>query len=363
MDPSISIKLKRYPSTSDKSLQAWNAADELILDYLKTENLKNLPTVIYHDKFGFLSCHLADWNPQIICNYKSQEKAILQNIEMNKLQNHSNTFSHPLDQLDNQYKLALFKIPKSVDLFELYLNQLIPCLQNDAKVICGFMTRHFNKQSLEVAQKYFEEVQQTKASKKARLMILKNPRSFQRASLVHEIKWSGNKHLKQYFGVFSASKIDLATQLLLDHLDINTSQNQILDLGCGNGVLAWKARQLNPSAHIHLTDDNYLAIASAKLNIDSSPNTYFHYTDNLSHLENQTFDLVLSNPPFHFEFENNIDITIRLFKEVYRVLKPKGEFTLVANKHLNYKTHLIKQFHSVVDHVENEKFVIYRCTK
>ena len=43
-----------------------------------------------------------------------------------------------------------------------------------------------------------------------------------------------------------------------------------------------------------------------------------------------------------FEFENNIEVSIELFKEVYRCLKMGGRFVLVANKHLNYKTHLQK---------------------
>lgn len=359
------IRIIRYPSTQDKSLQAWNSADDLIIDYLKPEDVKQKEMIIYHDRFGYLSCHFHNYEPLIVTNFKSQQKSIINNLDKNNLNYNKNRFITPLDNIGETIKTAIVKIPKSTDLFELYLNQLVHSLNSDSRVVCGFMTRNFSKQALEIANNYFEEVEQTKAWKKARLMILKKPKKRDKAELVHEIELSANQVLKQYYGVFSASKIDIATRFFLENLQTGQSQQpkDILDLGCGNGVLAYKARQLNPSAPIYLTDDNFLAVESAKLNLGSSPVNHFLFTDDLTDFKDKSLDLVLSNPPFHFEYENNIDITLNLFKEVFRILKPAGEFQLVANLHLNYKAHLIKLFTSVSTLAQNNKFIVYKCIK
>lgn len=361
MELNENLIIKRYPTTQDKSLQAWNAADELILGYVKEHNEQLNHLVIYHDKFGYLTCYLNQFQPVIVINYKSQQKSIERNIIQNGLVLDNLELISPLDQFAKKTYKVLIKIPKSVDLFELYLRQLIPFLNEKSEVICGFMTRYFSQHALKIAQNYFEEVQQSKAKKKARLMILKRPKKLKDKNLIKELKLNEKTTLKQYSGVFSAAKIDIATQFLMDHLQIRSQHHQILDLGCGNGILAHRAYELNPSANIHLTDDNFLAIASAKLNLPSS--FHYYFTNNLEVFNDGDFDLVISNPPFHFEYENNIEITLDLFKEVFRVLKVKGEFQLVANLHLNYKVHLVKYFSEVEILAQNNKFIVYRCIK
>lgn len=296
-------------------------------------------------------------------NYKSQELAIQKNWSLNRLVHEDLKTIYPLDSLDKSCDIAIIKIPKSTDLFELYINQLMQALHNGSVVICGFMTRNFSNNALQTAQKYFEEVEQTKARKKARLMILKSPKTQITQNLIHEIKTDKAAILKQYYGVFSASRIDFATQFLLNHLTIDSNENKILDLGCGNGILAYVAHQQNPKAEIHLIDDHYLAIESAKLNLGSSNNIHYHFSDNLNLFSDNYFDLVISNPPFHFEYENNIEITLELFMEVYRILKPNGKFKMVANLHLNYQVHLSRYFYSVEIMKQNEKFVTYKCIK
>ena len=81
------------------------------------------------------------------------------------------------------------------------------------------------------------------------------------------------------------------------------------------------------------------------------------------YFEQDYFDVVISNPPFHFEHENNIEVSLSLFQQVFNKLKPNGRFQLVANSHLNYRTHLLKIFPEVISTAENEKFVVYECIK
>ena len=298
-------QVKRYPKTDLSSLKAWNASDELILEYLTEKNLLSSPATIYHDRFGFLSTLLSDYKPTSIILFQSQKKSIVQNLKDNSVEDSSVKYNFPLDALNDKTALALVKIPKSADLFELYLQQLISHLKEDALVIAGFMTKYFNKQSLEIAQKYFEVVEQSKAKKKARLFILKRPKTLAKQDLTKEINLSDKISFKQYYGVFSAKRIDFATQFFMEHFSVLPSDNKILDLGTGNGVIAWKARKLSSTAKINLLDDNYLAVESAKLNMPEGEN-FYHFNDDLLHITNNSYDLVLSNPPFHFEHETNI---------------------------------------------------------
>ena len=266
----------------------------------------------------------------------------------------------PLYKLKTPFDLVLIKIPKSLDLFRFQLDQLHESLKEDALVICAFMTKYFSAKILKIAEDYFELCEQSVAWKKARLLFLKKKRKVEKKELINSISYSKKKEFKQYYGVFSAKKIDQATLLLIQHLDVRLGHNKILDLACGNGILAHAALVNKPNAEIHLLDDSELAIASCKINIDSEK-ACFHYNDTLDNFENNTFDLIISNPPFHFEHETNIEVALNLFKEVKRCLKKGGSFQLVTSNHLNSKTHLNKLFHKVNIIAQNEKFVVYHC--
>ncbi len=355
------MQIHRYPSTQNKSLQAYSAADRYILRYLQEEQLQLASPLIYQDRFGYLSCHLAHLHPQVVLSYKSQEKALRKNIKKNKLNEENITLLNPLSTLEQNSQWVLLRIPKSLDLLRLYFQQMSPALNASSRVICGFMTKYFSPQILDIAAEYFEVVEQSRAWKKSRLLVLSQPKPYQERSMIRQIALDSNQSLQQYFGVFSAHKIDWATQFLMEHLQLPDSEEfDLLDLACGNGILAYAVRNQRPASRTHLLDDSFLAIASAKLNLGQHKVNYY-YNDNLEDLEDQSIDYVISNPPFHFEYETNIEVAIRLFGEVKRVLRKGGTFQLVANQHLNYKTHLVQLFSKVQICASNDKFIIYSC--
>jgi 16S rRNA G1207 methylase RsmC len=314
---------------------------------------------LYNDRFGFLACHNHHLNPIVICSHSSQKQAITKNLEANRLALLST--ADPITDLEDKLDFVLLKIPKSLSEFRLYLQHISYSSTKDITVICGFMTRHFSPKLLAIGEEYFESVEQSKAVKKARLLILRTKKPPPKLEPIHSIDYRSTTY-KQYWGVFSRDHIDYATQYFLEHVELSKTDQCILDLGSGNGVIANEIFKQLPESEIHLMDDSYLAIASSKLNIQGD-DIYFHWHNNLSIFEDQQFDLIVSNPPFHFEYEINIQTTINLFKECERCLKEGGSLQLVANKHLNYKTHL-KRIFSIVEIVsENEKFVIYKCQK
>tara|TARA_B110000967_G_C18890111_1_gene566755 strand:+ start:841 stop:1932 length:1092 start_codon:yes stop_codon:yes gene_type:complete len=351
--------IERYPTTENKSLKAWSAADEHILNFLEESKIATKKTVVYNDRFGFLSTFIAQNMPTVVLDFKSQEKAFELNFKTNELSFDVPTKSS-IDPNKANYKLALLKIPKSLDLFRLQLSQIHGSLTENGQVVCGFMTKYFSKQYLSIASEFFEDCTQSKAWKKSRILILKKKRKIKKQTFLNEISYSSDKIFKQHYGVFSAKNIDYATQFFIDHMDVRMDHTKILDLAAGNGILAYAVQKEKPNSEIHVLEDSHLALESSKMNIEGT-NVHFHYNDCLADFEDQSFDLIVSNPPFHFEHETNIEVALELFKEVKRCLKKGGSFQMVTSHHLNSKTHLYKLFHKVDIVSEDLKFVVYNC--
>jgi 16S rRNA G1207 methylase RsmC len=360
------LTISRYPASDNRSLKSYSAADDYILNYIQEHDINSKEVKIFNDRFGYLTLHLIDNSPTIICNYKSQEYAILNNALDNKIEENSLNFQNPLSDNIGTTNLAIIKVPKSMDLFRLFLIQIHKASTQNTKVICGFMTKYFTKQMIGIASEYFDVQEQSLAWKKSRLLILSKPKTEADTEIINTIAHKNvngdNVKLKQYYGVFSAKHIDYATQFLIQNIELDSQIYKVLDVASGNGILAYEIYQLKPDVEIHLLDDSYLANESAKLNLKDYNATY-HYADNLVDIESEYFDLVVCNPPFHFEHENNIDIALELFHGIKRVLHEDGRFLCVANLHLNYKTHLSRIFHQVEVVAMNSKFVVYECWK
>lgn len=362
-----SFTFTRYPDSSNRSLRAWSAADEFILSWMKEHISEFKSLAVYHDRFGFLSITLNSFKPYTILETRSQVRALLQNLSQNGMEADESRFLNPLTPLPENVDLGIIKIPKSMDLFRLYLAHLHASLSDDGMVLCAFMTRHFTPQMTEIASEFFENCEQSLAQKKSRLLILSKKKAIDTYpsllnTLTSEFPDGENVQLQQYFGVFSGKKIDGGSQFLMEHLTVRENENCILDAGTGNGILALAARKQKEDAEIHVTDDSVLAIESARLNLGTT-NVYYQHIDTLEAYKNDFFDLVLCNPPFHFDHENTIEISLSLFKQIKRCLKGGARFLCVANQHLNYKTHLEPLFSSVQILAENKTFVVYECLK
>jgi SAM-dependent methyltransferase len=122
---------------------------------------------------------------------------------------------------------------------------------------------------------------------------------------------------------YSITDIDWHTWLF-QQLAI-TSQQKILEVGCGNGML-WKknADQLPQEIEIILTDQSEEMINAARENLAASPQVRFQVMkiEDL-HFEENTFDLVIANHMLY-----HVPDIEQALREVRRVLKSQG--TLIA---------------------------------
>ena len=356
---SSELIVNRVPESTNNSLRAWSAADELLISHLNETKTESV--LIYNDAFGYLSANAQPRKVFGALDAKSQEKATLENFATNSLDSENFVSTSLLSEMTEKLEMGMMKIPKSLELFELFLSHFVKNASKNATLLCGFMTRNFTKHLLEIAEEYFEEVEQSLSKKKARLLVLKNPKKVSVKSMIKSIPF-GDEELKQYFGVFSSNHIDYATQFLIENLEPPEVVNSALDLASGNGVLAKEIQKKFPESELFLVDDSQLAVESSKLNLKGENISFFH-NNNLEDIASNSLDYVVSNPPFHVEYEIDISLPLRLFRAVEKKLVNEGKFQLVANSHLNYKPHLEKIFKRVSVVFDNDKFVVYSCYK
>lgn len=87
-----------------------------------------------------------------------------------------------------------------------------------------------------------------------------------------------------------------------------TAQAQILDLGTGTGAIALAIAKHCPNAHVTAVDfsENALNIARENAESLSIPNVSFVHSHWFSELNNQQFDLIVSNPPYIAEHDPHL---------------------------------------------------------
>lgn len=154
---------------------------------------------------------------------------------------------------------------------------------------------------------------------------------------LHEFEAAG-LNLVAEPGVYAAGKLDPGTALLLETFDFSSATaKRVLDLGCGYGILALKASLAG--AEVTALDDDLSAVRSTHRNaraygLDLRP---LHSDVNSELKEDERFDLVLMNPPFHVGKGVRLELPHAFIAAAYRHLAPGGELVLVANQALAYE--------------------------
>ncbi len=144
-------------------------------------------------------------------------------------------------------------------------------------------------------------------------------------------------------GVYAAGKLDSGTALLLATYLGDPSGQRVLDLGCGYGLLALKASLAG--AEVTALDDDLAAVRSTYRNARAYglDLRVLHSDVNSELKEDERFDIVLTNPPFHVGKQVRLELPHAFIAAAYRHLEPGGEMVLVANQALQYE-HLLARF-------------------
>jgi 16S rRNA (guanine1207-N2)-methyltransferase len=138
-------------------------------------------------------------------------------------------------------------------------------------------------------------------------------------------------------GVYAAGKLDPGTAFLLQTYDVTTlATKNVLDIGCGYG---------------HANAERYgLDIRT----LHSDVNSELH--------EDERFDAVLMNPPFHVGKQVILDVPRAFIAAAHHHLTLGGELVLVANKALGYEG-LLEHFSFWETLATHQQFKVLRAIR
>lgn len=364
------FELQRLPQNVHESLRAWDAADEYVLDY--TANLE-LPytskILIINDTFGALAIGLNSFQPHALSDSYLSQQATRLNLAKNNLPEAAVTLTKSLEPLEQIFDLVIIKVPKTLALLEFQLFQLRSCISENTKIIVAGMVKVLTPSVWNLLNRIIGETKTSLAQKKARLIFATLNPNFSTPQNPYPIRYvleNTDYLITNHANVFSREKLDIGTRFFLEQLPQSEKYQDIVDLGCGNGIVGLIAAQKNPMAQIHFVDESFMAIESARENFEQAfknQRGQFYIDDCLTNFAQNSTDLVLCNPPFHQQHVIGDFIAQTMFKQAKNVLRKKGELWVIGNRHLNYGVTLARFFgkSNVILIVQNTKFQIWKA--
>ncbi|MEG3638320.1 class I SAM-dependent methyltransferase [Magnetococcus sp. PR-3] len=167
-------------------------------------------------------------------------------------------------------------------------------------------------------------------------------------------------------GLFSWAEPDPASLMLLEALQGHAAYH-LLDWGCGCGLIGTTLAKREPTLQVTLSDDMVRATLcsaeTAQLN-GVTERCHMVLEDGIgSILQRQSFDTVVTNPPFHRGQSLNRAVAERFIQHATEILERKGTLWLVANGFLDYGPLLKEAFATVEVALRDTKFVVWKATK
>lgn len=104
-------------------------------------------------------------------------------------------------------------------------------------------------------------------------------------------------HVTTSNGVFSGSRVDLGTSVLLRHAPEPPEHDNLLDLGCGWGPITLALAQASPDATVWAVDVNERALELTDLNAKANGCANVHAVTAQQVPDDVEFDAIWSNPP------------------------------------------------------------------
>lgn len=374
------LTLIRYPAKHQhKSLQAWDSADELLIEHLLTEQSVPVgqPWIIMNDDFGSLGTFFAEQQPLWVSDSTIARLSLSENLQANGC----NAISaiDCLTALPAAPALVLIKIPRTLALLEHQLIQLRSVVTPNTRIIAAAKIKAVTRGVLDLFEKYLGPTNTSLAKKKSRLIFCSpDPARLSREmASPYPTVWqcklpTGNSvSVSNHANVFSRQSLDIGARLLLEHMSV-ANHDHVVDLGCGNGVLGLNALTLAPQCSVTFVDESYMAIESARDNVAANfphqlAQCQFVASNCLEALLNRsdkpTVTKVFCNPPFHQQNTITDHIAWQMFHDAYELLNKGGHLIVVANRHLDYYPKLKRLFGGVTTLANDRKFVIYSAAK
>lgn len=373
--PFAQLDLLRQPEQQDEPLQAFDAADEYLLNHLHDLALHeqglhaDSRVLLLNDSFGALAASLA---PHCVVTSGGDSHlgflALQKNLARNQLPDTAVTFVPASQVPQGPFDWVLIRVPKTLALLEEQLIRLHGQLAPGARVIAGAMLKHLPRAAGDLLEHYIGPVQASLAVKKARLLSA-TPTDKPAVVSPYPSRYALEQpplQLLNHANLFCREGLDIGTRAFLPHLPKSLAARRVADLGCGNGVLGIAHALANPQDELTLVDESYMAVQSAAENwraaLGERPVT-LRAGDGLAEQAPESLDLVLCNPPFHQQQVVGDFLAWRMFTQARAALVTGGELWIVGNRHLGYHGKLKRLFRGVEQVAATPKFVVLRAIR
>ncbi|WP_439823652.1 methyltransferase [Aeromonas caviae] len=365
------LTLYRYPRQNQDPLQAWDAADEYLINELaESQQAPDGPVIIMNDGFGALAAFLHAHAPVCVTDSHVSERATLANLAENGLDPDAIRLQDALAPLPDAPALVVIKVSKYQALLEQQLLALRQVVTPATRILAAGKAKDIHTSTLKLFEKYLGETRTSLAWKKARLIhctpAAERPPLPNPFPTVWPLEGSGML-IHNHANVFSRTSLDIGARFMLDNLPIHSAR-KVIDLGCGNGVLGLSLLAKDSEVEVTFIDESYMAVASARLNVehnlpDALPRAHFLVNNCLDGVPAGSADRILCNPPFHQLQAITDHIAWQMFTDAHRVLPQGGELWIVGNRHLDYHNKLKRLFGNAQVVASNSKFVILKAIK
>jgi 16S rRNA G1207 methylase RsmC len=369
--PFGSYLLQRLPLRSKETLRAWDAGDEYLLQELsdreKTAN-KDAKVLIINDQFGALATSLNRYNVTCWGDSYLGEISTVHNYAINNIDTKATLVASTMEP-SGIFDIVIIKVPKTLALLEQQLITMQSHVDANTVMIAGGMVKNIHNSTIALFKKYIGTTITSLARKKARLI---HP-SYTHKSGAYSpyptdyLDETTGLILSNNANVFSRENLDIGARFMLEHFEQLPISKNVIDLGCGNGVLGIMAKKTLPECKITFIDESYMALDSATKNYLAATNdeagARFIIADSLTDITLDKPDLILCNPPFHQHNTIGDHIAWRMISQSFRALKRGGKLWVIGNRQLSYHSKIERLFGNCETISANKKFVVLVGTK
>lgn len=161
-------------------------------------------------------------------------------------------------------------------------------------------------------------------------------------------------------GIFSADAADPGSRALAEALPARLP-DRVADLGAGWG---WLSREIlsRGVSELHLVEADLRALDCARANVDD-PRAHFHWADATMWQPDTPLEAVVMNPPFHAGRKGDPSIGKAFIAAAARMLGPRGQLWMVANRHLPYEPALTAAFRDSTELGGDTRFKILHAAR
>lgn len=159
--------------------------------------------------------------------------------------------------------------------------------------------------------------------------------------------------------LFSPRQIDAGTLAMLSRVQF-AADDKVLDLGCGYGVVGVLAAKLTSPERVYLLDHDPIAVqyASTNARLNEVGGVTVVRSDGFNDLHEAGFTKILSNPPYHADFE----VPKQFIHKGFNRLAVGGTLYMVTKRETWYRNKLRAIFGRVAVHTVGSYFV-FEATK